>query len=144
MDAWVWWLIVAGVFGVAEVLTTTLYLLMFAGGAIAAGVADALGAGPVVDSAVFALVSVALVVFVRPIAAGHLRRPMALRRGTAALIGSSAVVLEQVDANGGRVKVGGEVWSARSFDPSHVIEAGRPVEVMQIDGATAVVYESEI
>ena len=70
--------------------------------------------------------------------------PVAIRTGTAALIGQRGVVLEAVGAESGLVKLKGEVWSARSFDPHHTIEAGRHVDVVQIDGATAVVYESEI
>jgi membrane protein implicated in regulation of membrane protease activity len=81
---------------------------------------------------------------VRPIALRHLRTPIAIRTGTDALVGERAVVLEPVDADGGRVKLRGEVWSARSFDPSRSIAAGQHVEVVQIDGATAIVYESEI
>jgi membrane protein implicated in regulation of membrane protease activity len=61
--------------------------------------------------------------------------------GTAALVGSRAVVLERVDGAGGRVKIGGEGWSARTFDEDHVIEPGTRVEVLKIDGATALVAE---
>ena len=67
--------------------------------------------------------------------------PHAIRTGTAALEGAHAVVLERVDARGGRVKIGGEVWSARSFDEAQVLEPGARVEVMKIEGATALVYE---
>jgi membrane protein implicated in regulation of membrane protease activity len=67
--------------------------------------------------------------------------PAAIRTGTAALVGSRAVVLEQVDADGGQVKLGGEVWSARAYDEDDVIEPGARVEVMRIDGATALVIE---
>jgi membrane protein implicated in regulation of membrane protease activity len=91
------------------------------------------------------VVAVAMLAVVRPLALRHLHTPFALRSGTAALIGEHALVLEPVDSEGGgRVKLKGEVWSARAFDPTHVIEAGRHVEVVQIDGATAIVYESEI
>ena len=88
---------------------------------------------------VFAMLAVA-----RPLALKHLRTPVAIRTGTAALIGQRGLVLEAVGAESGLVKLKGEVWSARSFDPHHTIEAGRHVDVVQIDGATAVVYESEI
>jgi membrane protein implicated in regulation of membrane protease activity len=59
-------------------------------------------------------------------------------------VGSGAVAIERVDAHGGLIKLKGEVWSARTYDPSKVIEPGESVEVVQIDGATAVVYESEL
>ena len=90
------------------------------------------------------VVSIGMLGVVRPIAIRHLRTPAAIRTGTDALVGSAAVALERVDANGGQVKLKGEVWSARTYDPHVVIEAGRNVEVVQIDGATAIVYESEL
>ena len=67
--------------------------------------------------------------------------PLAIRTGAAALVGATAVVLERVDPNGGRVKIGGEVWSARAFDEAQVLEPGTQVEVVEIEGATALVYE---
>ncbi len=83
---------------------------------------------------------------VRPIALRHLRTPLAIRTGTAALVGERGLVLERVDGeSGGRIKLKGEVWSARSFDPAPA--RSRPVATStscEIDGATAVVYESEI
>jgi membrane protein implicated in regulation of membrane protease activity len=67
--------------------------------------------------------------------------PPSLRTGTAALVGARAVVLQRVDENGGRIKLGGEEWSARSFVPDQVFEPGARVEVAEIQGATALVYE---
>jgi membrane protein implicated in regulation of membrane protease activity len=64
-----------------------------------------------------------------------------MRTGTAALVGARAVVLQRVDANGGRVRIGGEEWSARAFMPDEVVEAGKQVEVVRIEGATALVHE---
>ena len=67
--------------------------------------------------------------------------PHAIRTGTAALIGAPAVVLQRVDAQGGRVRIGGEEWSARAYVPDQVLEPGVKVEVAEIQGATALVYE---
>jgi membrane protein implicated in regulation of membrane protease activity len=67
--------------------------------------------------------------------------PPALRTGTAALEGARAVVLQRVDLDGGRVRIGGEEWSARAFMADQVFEPGANVEVMKIEGATALVYE---
>jgi membrane protein implicated in regulation of membrane protease activity len=64
-----------------------------------------------------------------------------VRTGTAALIGSRAVVVERVDGLGGRVKIGGELWTARSYDEDHVLEPGARVEVLKIEGATALVSD---
>ena len=67
--------------------------------------------------------------------------PHAIRTGTAALEGAHAIVVERVDGSGGRVKIGGEIWSARAYDGSQVLEPGQQCEVMKIEGATALVYE---
>jgi membrane protein implicated in regulation of membrane protease activity len=140
MDAWVWWIVAAGVLAVADVVTGgTLILLMIAGGAAAGSLASALGAPPAISVGVFALVSVALLAVVRPIARRHMRTPRAVRTGVAALVGTEAVVLESVDGNDGRIKLAGEVWSARAYDGDSVFAIGQRVHVLEIDGATALV-----
>jgi membrane protein implicated in regulation of membrane protease activity len=91
----------------------------------------------------FIIASAAGLGFVLPIARRHIRQPPLLRTGPAALVGRSAQVLEEVTGLGGRVRIGGEVWSARSYDETLVIPAGSAVDVMQIEGATALVYPRE-
>jgi membrane protein implicated in regulation of membrane protease activity len=140
---WAAWLGLATVLGIVEVTTLDLTFAMLAVGALA-GTATALGTDNLVVEALVALVvAVAMLAVVRPVAIRHLRTPLAIRTGTEALVGERALVLEPVDAHGGRVKLKGEVWSARAFDPQSNIEAGRSVEVVQIDGATVIVYEAE-
>ena len=140
MDGWVWWIVAAGVLAVADVVTGgTLILIMIAGGAAAGGLASALGASPALSVGVVALVSVALLGVVRPIARRHMRTPRAVRTGVAALVGTEAVVLEAVDGNDGRIKLAGEVWSARAYDGDSVFVVGQRVHVLEIDGATALV-----
>ncbi len=138
------WVVAAGILGVAEVLTLTLVLGMLAVAALAAAVTAALQHSPAVDVVVFAVVAVLLLGVVRPVARQHRRMPPAIRTGTDALIGRRALVLEPVDARGGRVKINGEVWSARSYDETQVIPAGATVDVLDIDGATAVVHLLEL
>ncbi len=141
---WALWLGLAVLLGVVEVTTLDLIFLMLSAGALAGG-AVAFAGGAVLLQVVAALaVAVAMLGVVRPVALRHLRVPSVSRTGVAALIGQPAVALEQVDGRSGMIKLKGEVWSARTYDPSHVIEAGRTVEVVQIDGATAIVYESEL
>jgi membrane protein implicated in regulation of membrane protease activity len=140
MEPWVWWVVAAGVLAVAEILTGgTLILLMIAGGAAAGGLASALGAPPAASVGIFALVSVALLGLVRPIARRHMRTPRAVRTGVAALVGAEAVVLEVVDGKDGRIKLGGEVWSARAYDGESAFAVGQTVQVLEIDGATALI-----
>ncbi len=143
MHWWVIWLVIAGVLGVAELLTLTLALGMIAGAALVTAVPAALGLPVPAQFGVFA-VSVAVAMGVGwPAARRHRRQPPHLRTGTAALVGRSALVLEEVSAHSGRVKIGGEEWSGRSYDETLVIPAGTTVDVMQIDGATALVYPRE-
>jgi membrane protein implicated in regulation of membrane protease activity len=139
--AWVVWLLVAALLAVGEVLTLGLVVGLVAVGAVAGALVALAGAGIVLQAIAFLVASVALVGLVRPIAKAHLRQPRSLRTGTAALLGARAVVLERVDTHGGRVKIGGEVWSARAYDETQVIEPGATVEVFEIQGATALVYE---
>jgi membrane protein implicated in regulation of membrane protease activity len=139
MDAWVLWLIAAGVLVIAEVLTTSLLFAMIAGGAASAAVVAALGGGSALQFGAFALVSFALVVLVRPVATRHMRTPPAIRTGVAALVGSEAEVLESVDGRDGRIKLAGEIWSARSYNGETVHEPGALVRVVMISGATALV-----
>jgi membrane protein implicated in regulation of membrane protease activity len=141
---WVAWLGMAVVLGLVEVTTLDLTFLMIAAGALAGAGAAGVGLPFALQVVVAIVVAIGMLGVVRPVALRHLRTPAAIRTGTAALIGSGAVAIERVDAHGGQVKLKGEVWSARTYDPSTVIEAGRNVEVVQIDGATAVVYESEL
>ena len=141
MDAWVYWMIAAGALAAGEIFTMGFFLGPVAIAALLAGIVALTGVGLAIQFAVFIVASVASLALLRPIARRHLHTPAQLRTGTAALVGARAVVLEQVDSNGGRVKIGGEEWTARPYDEDSVIEPGVRVEVMKIDGATALVAE---
>lgn len=142
MPAWVIWAVVAVALAVGELLTPGLFFLgPVALAAVAAAVVGAAGAGAVIQLIVFIGGSVASLAVLRPIARSHLHMPALVRTGTAALEGGRGVVLQRVDANGGRVRIGGEEWSARSYLEDQVIEAGMRVEVIKIEGATALVME---
>lgn len=139
VNDWVWWLAAAGVLGIPLVITAMPEFGMFAIGAVAGAGASLLGAGVVLQVVVFLVVSVALVSVVRTIAVRHRHTRPELRTGIDALKGRQALVLERVDGRTGRVKLGGEIWSARSYDANLVFEAGQEVDVIEIEGATAVV-----
>jgi membrane protein implicated in regulation of membrane protease activity len=139
MDPWAWWLVATGVLVVGEILTTSLFLGLIAGGTAAAAVVAALGGNPALQVAVFAVISLALVLGVRPIAKRHLRTPSKIRTGVAALVGAEAEVLAAVDARDGRVKLSGEIWSARAYDGESSYAVGSQVRVVEISGATALV-----
>jgi membrane protein implicated in regulation of membrane protease activity len=140
---WVFWILLAVVLSVGEILTLSFFMAPFAGGALVAALADALGAGVVLSIGVFIVTSLLMLLVVRPIARSHRRMPAPLRTGTAALIGRSALVLERISNNEavGCVKIDGEVWTARAYDDDDVYDIGERVEVVEIRGATALVTE---
>ncbi|MEU4491285.1 NfeD family protein [Streptomyces purpurascens] len=140
IDAWLWWLIGAAALGIALVVTAMPELGMLAVGAVAAAAATGVfGGGAVAQVVVFAVVSTAGIAVVRPIANRHRAQRPQLATGVDALKGRQAVVLERVDASGGRIKLAGEVWSARALDNDRAYEVGQEVDVVDIEGATAIV-----
>jgi membrane protein implicated in regulation of membrane protease activity len=141
VDDWVWWMIAAGVLAVGEIATLGFFLGPIAVAATAAAVVALAGAGLALQWVVFIAAALGSVLVLRPIARRHLRTPASLRTGTAALVGGPATVTQRVDRDGGQVKIGGELWTARSYDDDDSFEPGTRVEVMKIDGATALVAE---
>src|ERR1051325_7402784 len=141
MPAWGVWAVVAVLLALGEIFTPGLFFLgPIALAALASTVVAAVG-GPVwLQVIVFGAGSFAAVGLLRPIARKHLTMPRAIRTGAAALEGARAVGLQHVDSRGGRVKIGGEEWSARSYVPDEEFDVGTEVEVAQIQGATALVY----
>jgi membrane protein implicated in regulation of membrane protease activity len=144
MDSFVW-VVFAAVLGVAEIFTLTAALGLLAAAALAAAGAAALGLGPFAQFAVFAAVSIGLLIGVRPLVKRQLRPRYGPqhRFGVAALVGRQARVVQEVTGHAGRVRIGGEEWSARAYDETLVIPAGTTVDVIEIEGATALVYPRE-
>ena len=136
---WYWWIGAALLLVVIEVVTLDLVLIMFAGGAVAAGVASALGLGLVGQIVVFGVVSTLLLLALRPWLLKYLRqREPLVETGAAALPGRVATVVSEVGESGGRIKLLGEVWTARSLGAA-TFSPGTDVRVVRIEGATAVV-----
>jgi membrane protein implicated in regulation of membrane protease activity len=144
MDSF-FWVVLAAVLGVAEIFTLTAALGLLAAAALAAAGAAALGLGPFAQFAVFAAVSIGLLIGVRPLVKRQLRPRYGPqhRFGVAALVGRQARVVQEVTGHAGRVRIGGEEWSARAYDETLVIPAGTTVDVIEIEGATALVYPRE-
>ncbi|TSD95347.1 NfeD family protein [Skermania sp. ID1734] len=136
------WLVAGVLLAAAEALTGDFFLLMLAGGALAtAGFSGITDAAVWVDAIVFAVVSVALVLGVRPMLLRRFAAPPHTPTNVAALPGKQALVLEEVAEHAGRVKLDGDVWTARPLDATEVYPPGTTVTVMKIDGATAVVWK---
>ena len=142
MPVWLLWLVAAVGLAGAEVLTGDLFLLMLSGGALAAVGSSLLIDNFVVDGIVFAVVSILLLVLVRPALRRRFAAGTGLPEPMRALEGKNALVLDRVARHEGQVKLDGEVWTARPLSDDDVYEPGEHVTVMRIDGATAVVFKS--
>ena len=141
MPAWAIWVIVAAVLAAGEALTLAFILGPVALAALLAALVAVLGGGVELQLGAFIGAAVASVLVLRPVARAHRRTPQRLRTGTAALVGAPATVVERVHGAGGLVRIGSDVWTARPFDEDDSYEEGARVEVLRIDGATAVVAE---
>jgi|SRR5688572_25396503 membrane protein implicated in regulation of membrane protease activity len=143
MELWLIWLIIAVVFGVAEIFTLTAALGVLGAAAAVPAVIAALGLPLPLQLAAFVAASVTGVLLVRPIALRHMNRPQLERFGVDALVGKRAYVVREVNDRDGLVRIDGDEWSARSFDDVTVIPEGAAVNVMRISGTTAYVYPQE-
>ena len=137
---WESWLALAVVFGVLELISLDLFLAMLAGGALVGAVTALLDGPPALQVILASVSSIALLGLLRPNIVRRLHSGPDLRTGAEALIGKRATVLREL-AHGtpGRVKIGGEEWTAEPYDEDDRIEAGEVVDVVQIRGATALV-----
>jgi len=140
MDEWIIWIILAVVLGVAEIFTVTAALGLLGAAALLTAATAAIGLPVPLQLLVFALSSTAGLIVIRPIAMRHIRQPQLQRFGVEALLGRQAYVVSEVTGRDGRVRIGGEEWSARAYDETLVIPMGATVDVIEIEGATALVY----
>ncbi|WP_157930486.1 NfeD family protein [Glycomyces xiaoerkulensis] len=137
------WIIIAVILGVAELFTGTLVLAMVAGGAALAAIAAGLGAPFWLQVVLLGAGSIASIWGLRP----FLRQALSEdgrggdSLGTKAIQGTDAVVLEQVDSNGGLVEISGDNWTAYSLEPDQILEPGDRVTVVEIKGATVIVWK---
>ncbi|NRQ36466.1 NfeD family protein [Nonomuraea sp. NN258] len=143
MDEWIIWVILAVVLGVAEIFTLTASLGLLGVAALLTAAAAGIGLPVPLQLLVFAAASAAGLIVIRPLAFRHVRQPQLQRFGVDALVGKPAYVTSEVTGRDGRIRVGGEEWSARAYDETLVIPAGATVDIIEIEGATALVYPRE-
>ncbi|MFF5969020.1 NfeD family protein [Streptomyces collinus] len=141
---WFLWLLAATALGAAEFFTLTLVFGLLAGAALVAAVVAGVGIGLLGQLLALGAAAAAGLVLVRPVALRHMAQQPLIRDGSDALIGKRAEVMQEVTATRGLIKLSGEEWSARALDESHVIPVGALVDVMEIEGATAIVYPREL
>ncbi|MEQ4717458.1 NfeD family protein [Nonomuraea sp. B19D2] len=143
MDDWIVWVILAVVLGVAEIFTLTASLGLLGAAALLTALTAAIGLPVPLQLLCFAVSSAAGLLLLRPIAMRHIRQPTLPRFGVEALVGKPAYVVSEVTGRDGRVRIGGEEWSARAYDETLVIPEGATVDIIEIEGATALVYPRE-
>ncbi|WEH12452.1 NfeD family protein [Streptomyces sp. VNUA24] len=141
---WLFWLVAAAVLGAAEFFTLTLVFGLLAGAALVAAVVAGVGIGLLGQLVALAAASAAGLLIMRPVVLRHMAQQPLVRDGTDALIGKRAEVMQEVTATRGLIRLSGEDWSARALDESLVIPVGALVDVMEIEGATAIVYPREL
>lgn len=139
-----WWFVGAMTLGIVEIFTLDLTFAMLAGGAIAGGTAALLGAPWWVCVIIACVVASLLIFTLRPYLLKSIRkRGELIETNVVALVGHAARTLSIVSEYAGRVKLNGEVWSARTPDDSPEIPEGADVVVLKIRGATAIVTPEE-
>lgn len=141
MDDLLWLVLGLGLI-VTEAFTLTLVLGMFGVGALAAAAVAFAGAPVAAQVAAFSVTSVAMLLLVRPPLRNALDKGGADGRTDArALAGSSVLVVERVDDDGGQVRLHGELWRARPYAGGPALEVGAAVCVAAVEGATLLVYD---
>jgi membrane protein implicated in regulation of membrane protease activity len=141
------WIILAVALAIGEAFTVTFFIIMFSVGALAAAGVAALGAPLLLQVIVFGIVSGLSVLALRPIIVQHARSALETGEtpfGIEAMTGTHGTVLEEVDGQHGMIKVGGELWQARSFDGTEKYLPGERVRVVKVDGATAIVWRDDL
>src|SRR3954449_2514399 len=135
------WLAMAILFGIAEMASLDLILAMLAIGALVGMLTALLGAGFAVSAIAAAVASVACLALVRPALVKRLHSGPELSLGHGKLVGQQGIVTERITGlEAGRIKLSGEIWSAKPYDETLTIEPGNTVEVLEIRGATAYVH----
>jgi membrane protein implicated in regulation of membrane protease activity len=141
-NIWAAWLTIAAVLGLAELASLDFTLLMLAAGALTAAGVSAIFPGLLWLQIVVGLITTAaMLVAIRPLLARKFHHGTELKTGSAHVIGRTGTVVKEIHPDGGgSIRLGGELWTARPFDEVSTIAPGTRVEIMSIDGATAVVY----
>lgn len=141
---WLWWIGIALVLGILEMVSVALVLVMLAGGALAGALTAALGAPLELQVVVAAVVSVVLLATLRPWLLRHWRNRVPLTETNAiGYVGRPAQVVSPVTDTEGRIKLGGVVWTARTAAGTR-IEPGQDAVVVRIDGATALIAPPDL
>lgn len=142
MEPIMFWLILLIMLIGIEIATTSLTTIWFAGGSLVAILAAALNAPVAIQIILFFLVSLILLFFTRPVAVKYFNKDR-VRTNVESLVGRQAIVISEINnlQSIGQVTVGGQEWSARSFEEKGKIPVGAVVRIMAISGVKLIVGE---
>lgn len=137
---WQFWIILAGIFFIIEMATIGFLVFWFGIGALIAMVVSLFTSSIAIQTTVFVLSSTILLFFTRPFVNKFTKKDDEVQTNVYSIIGKRGIVTKDIDPirGKGQIRVGTEVWSAKSFD-DRTIEKGIEVEILEVDGVKAVV-----
>lgn len=138
---WQMWLIIAGVCFIIEILTTGFLMFWFSIGALITALVSIFTDNLIVQTSVFIVSSTALIFATKPFVKKFANNQNSVKTNAFSIIGKTAIVTDNINSleATGQIKVGGEVWSAASFQENLNIEKGTEVEILDIQGVKAIV-----
>lgn len=144
IDAWLaWFLLAIFLLGAEIAIAFTFYAAPIALGAFAASIVAGLDGSIELQLVAFIVGSLASLIGLRPVVREHLQPAAPDKRSNVQrLIGRRAVALDRVDIDSGTVRIGDDVWSARTRSEDVVIEAGERAQVVSVSGVYAYVEPS--
>lgn len=137
---WQIWIILAGIFFIMEIATVGFLVFWFGIGALIAMVASFFTSNVYLQTLIFVISSTILLFFTRPLVNKFSSKEKSIQTNAYSIVGKRGIVIKQIDPTSGKgqVKIGTEIWSAKSKD-NQKIEEGQEVEILEIDGVKAVV-----
>ena len=137
---WYIWLIIAGVFFVAEIITVGFFIFWLGIGALIAMLVSLFTSNLIIQTSVFVISSAILIFFTRPLVNKFVNRSSTVNTNFYSLIGKTGLVIEDISSTlgTGQVKVAGEVWSAKT-ETDDIIEKGTKVKILEVEGVKLVV-----
>ena len=138
---WILWLIAAGVFFVAEIFTAGFLIFWLGVAALVSMIISFFISNVIIQGTVFVILSGVLMFLTRPLVDRFITKPDdKVATNAYSIIGKRGIVTKEINeiSGTGQIKVGTEVWSAKSYDSSK-IEEGSEVEINSINGVKAVV-----
>ena len=144
MNYTIFWLVALVLFILIEIATMGLTTIWFAGGALVAVIASALGLPLVVQIVLFFAVSFVLLYFTRPMAVKYFNKDR-VKTNAESLVGRQAIVISEIDnlQGIGQVTVGGMEWSARTAEAGVRLDVGSVVNIIAINGVKLLVEEKK-